>query len=121
MSKLQNSVPALFNQLSAIIEQGKKRVATQVNNTVVLTYWHVGKTINEHILNNERAEYSKEIVLTLATQLVDKFGKSFETKNLYRMMQFADLFPDFKIVVPLARQLSWVNLKQATKDKWNYI
>lgn len=107
MSELQNSVPVLFNQLSAIIEQGKKRIATQVNNTIVLTYWHVGKTINERILNNERAEYSKEIVITLAAQLVDKFGKSFETKNLYRMMQFADLFPDFEIVVPLARQLSW--------------
>jgi hypothetical protein len=97
----------LFPNLVQIIEQGKKQVAVQVNSTVVLTYWQVGKTINEHILNNERAEYSKEIVATVATQLVEQFGKSFETKNLYRMMQFADLFADFEIVVPLARQLSW--------------
>jgi predicted nuclease of restriction endonuclease-like (RecB) superfamily len=97
----------LFPNLVQIIEQGKKQVAVQVNSTVVLTYWEVGKTINEHILNNERAKYSKEIVATVSTQLVAQFGKSFETKNLYRMMQFADLFPDFEIIVPLARQLSW--------------
>ena len=46
-------------------------------------------------------------MLPVATQLVEKFGKSFELKNLYRMMQFASIFDDFQIVVPLARQLSW--------------
>uniref|UniRef100_Q3ASN3 Cytoplasmic protein n=1 Tax=Chlorobium chlorochromatii (strain CaD3) TaxID=340177 RepID=Q3ASN3_CHLCH len=97
----------LFPNLVQIIEQGKKQLAVQVNSTIVLTYWQVGKTINEHILNNERAGYAKEIVATVATQLVEQFGKSFETKNLYRMMQFAELFHDFEIVVPLARQLSW--------------
>ena len=45
----------LFPNLVQIIELGKKQVALQVNSTVVLTYWQVGKTINEHILNNERA------------------------------------------------------------------
>ena len=46
-------------------------------------------------------------MLPVATQLVEKFGKSFELKNLYRMMQFAEKFSDIEIVVPLARQLSW--------------
>lgn len=33
--------------------------------------------------------------------------------NLRRMMQFADLFPDFEIVSPLAIQLSWSpNIRQ---------
>jgi len=68
----------LFPNLVQIIEQGKKQLAIQINSTVVLTYWQVGKTINEHILNNERAEYGKEIVLTLSTQLVERYGKSFE-------------------------------------------
>ena len=97
----------LFANLVQIIEQGKKQVAVQVNSTVVLTYWQIGKTINEHILNRERAEYSKEIVLSVSTQLVEQFGKSFETKNLYRMMQFSEVFTNFEILVPLARQLSW--------------
>lgn len=63
--------------------------------------------INDHILNNERAVYGKEIILPVAAQLVEKFGKSFELKNLYRMMQFAEAFPHLEIVVTLSRQLSW--------------
>ena len=33
--------------------------------------------------------------------------EGFEVKNLRRMMKFATLFPDFTIVAPLVRQLSW--------------
>lgn len=100
----------LFKDLAQIIEQGKQQVVAQVNSVLTITYWHVGKKINEHILKNERAEYGGEIVSPVATQLVEKFGRSFELKNLYRMMQFADIFPEIEIVVPLARQLSWSHI-----------
>ena len=74
---------------------------------MTLTYWQVGKKINEHILNNQRAEYAQESVSTVSKQLVEKFGKGFAEKNLRRMMQFANVFGDFTIVVTLSRQLSW--------------
>jgi len=32
-------------------------------------YWHIGKLINDEILQNKRAEYGKEIVVTLSRQL----------------------------------------------------
>lgn len=114
----------LFKDLAHIIEQGKQQVVTQVNSVLTITYWNIGKKINDHILKNERAEYGKEIVSPVATQLVEKFGKSFELKNLYRMMQFADKFPDFEIVVPLARQLSWSHILKLlplkNKESINY-
>ncbi|MDD3686134.1 MAG: DUF1016 N-terminal domain-containing protein, partial [Bacteroidales bacterium] len=97
----------LFANLVQIIEKGKKQVAVKVNSTVILTYWQIGKTINEHILNNSRAAYGKEIVATVATQLSEKFGSSFKEGNVRRMIQFSDSFDDFEILVPLARQLSW--------------
>ena len=65
-----------------------------------MTYWHVGKQINQEVLHGERAAYGKEIVGTVARQLVLLYGKSFELRNLRRMMQFADLFPDIEIVSP---------------------
>ena len=74
---------------------------------LTLTYWHVGKKINEHILENKRAEYAQEIVSTLSTQLEKAYGRSFNEKNLRRMMRFAEVFSDFTIVAPLVRQLSW--------------
>ncbi|HXH99466.1 MAG TPA: PDDEXK nuclease domain-containing protein [Sphingobacteriaceae bacterium] len=103
----QEIVNMLFKDLGHIIEQGKKQVTQQVNNTIVMVYWQIGYKINDHILKNKRAEYAQEIVSTVSTQLKNKYGKSFELRNLYRMMQFADIFSEIEIVVPLARQLSW--------------
>lgn len=97
----------LFKDLAQIIEQGKQKAVTQVNSLLTLTYWHVGKKINDHILNNERAEYGKQIVFDIAQQLELRFGKQFTEKNLRRMMRFAEVFSEFTIVAPLVRQLSW--------------
>ena len=47
------------------------------------------------------------IVPTLSTQLKERYGNNFELRNLRRMMQFAELFTEFQIVVTLSRQLSW--------------
>ena len=100
----QNS---LLSELRQIIDKGKQQVAVQVNSALTLTYWHIGKRINQDVLQNKRAEYGKLIVGTLSQQLVQHYGKSFEARNLRRMMQFAELFPDMRIVSPLATQLSW--------------
>lgn len=97
----------LFKELSILIEKSKQKAISQVKNTINLLFWQVGKRINDEILNNQRAEYGKQIIPSLAEKLTAKYGRSFEVKNLRRMMQFATQFPDMKIVVPLARQLNW--------------
>ncbi len=103
----EDSNKKLYSDLVSIIEQGKQKVAVQVNSALTLVFWEVGKKVNETILLNQRASYGKEIVTTLSSQLVKQFGRSFESKNLRRMIQFANQFPDFEIVVTLSRQLSW--------------
>jgi predicted nuclease of restriction endonuclease-like (RecB) superfamily len=42
--------------------------------------------------------------------LTEKYGRSFEARNLRRMMQFAQQFPDIEIVSALATQLSWAHV-----------
>jgi len=98
---------ALFEKVSAIIENRKYRAQIAANSEVTLMFWEVGKYINSVLLGGERAEYGKKIVATLSAQLIVKYGKSFEVKNLRRMIQFAVRFNDIEIVVPLARQLTW--------------
>jgi predicted nuclease of restriction endonuclease-like (RecB) superfamily len=49
-------------------------------------------------------------MLTLWRQLTDEYGASFSEKNLRRMMQFAEIFPDEQIVVSVIRQLSWTHI-----------
>lgn len=105
MSEPPNNL--LIKELVQIIDQGKKQAASQVNSIISLVYWQVGYKINKHILENERAEYGKGIVAAVSAQLTATYGKSFELRNLRRMMQFAETFPDFQIVSQSATQLSW--------------
>ncbi len=106
-NSLSISESDLFIELSQLIEQSKQKVAVQANSAVTILFWQVGNRINQDILQNKRAEYGKQIVPTLSTQLENKYGRNFEVKNLRRMMQFAEQFTDFQIVVTLSRQLSW--------------
>jgi len=101
------SQEALLNELSQLIEQSRQQLVSQANSTLTMLFWHIGKRINENILQNKRAEYAKQIVSTVSTQLKIQYGRNFEEKNLRRMLQFAEQFLEFEIVVTLSRQLSW--------------
>lgn len=108
-SKTNENVPeqALFIEISTLIEQARGTVVSQVNYAVTLLFWNIGRRINEVVLQNKRAEYGKKIVVTLSRQLTEKYGRSFEEKNLRRMLQFAEQFQDIEIVSTLSTQLSW--------------
>ncbi|MDR0515520.1 MAG: PDDEXK nuclease domain-containing protein [Fibromonadaceae bacterium] len=114
MNKIVNKhiIPdeTLYKELSLLIEKNKQKAVLQVKSAVNLLFWQIGKRINDEVLHNKRAEYGTQIISNLAEKLSDKYGRSFEAKNLRRMMQFATQFQNKKIVVPLARQLSWSHI-----------
>lgn len=97
----------LINELSNMIEQTQQQVSSQANSALTMLFWHIGSRINNDILENKRADYGKQIVVTVSRQLMKQYGRSFEEKNLRRMLQFSDKFNDKQIVVTLSRQLSW--------------
>lgn len=126
----------LVDDLRKIIDGARGRVASTANYELTLMYWHIGERINREVLGNERAEYGKQIVSTVSTQLREAYGtKGFELRNVRRMMQFADLFPDLQVVSALVAQLSWSHflivmplkdelqrefyLTMATAEKWS--
>jgi len=100
----------LYNDIAAIIENGRREIYMQANRGTVMIFWQIGKRINEDILNNKRADYGKQIVSALTTQLTSSFGRSFELRNIRRMMQFAEQFSDIEIVSALPTQLSWSHI-----------
>jgi len=97
----------LYNDIAEIIENGRREIYRQTNSGTVIIFWQVGNRINEEVLGNQRADYGKQIVSQLATQLTKMYGRSFEARNLRRMMQFSEQFTDIEIVSQLATQLSW--------------
>ena len=99
---------SLIEDLRQIIEQARGHVAATANYELTMMYWHIGERINREVLGNQRAEYGKQIVSTVSTQLQEEFGKKgFEERTIRRMMQFAQMFPDIQIVSPLVSKLSW--------------
>jgi predicted nuclease of restriction endonuclease-like (RecB) superfamily len=100
-------IDSLYNEISLLIEKSKQKAISQAKSAVTLLFWQVGTRINKEILHQKRADYGKQIVSTLSVKLSEKYGRNFELRNLRRMLQFAEQFPDKKIVSPLATQLSW--------------
>ena len=97
----------LISDIRSIIKTARHNVAVTVNAGLTLLYWQIGNRIRQDILKEKRADYGEKIISTLSIQLVKEFGNGFSRPNLFRMVRFAEVFPDGKIVSTLSRQLSW--------------
>src|SRR3990167_5409653 len=100
-----------------LINKSRQKVALVVNAELTSLYWRIGNRINVEILKDSRAEYGQAIIENLSYHLMAEYGCSFEEKNLRRMIQFANTFPDDKIVVALRRELSWSSNTNFSQDK----
>ena len=101
----------LLADLRGLIQAARSGVARAVDSGLVALYWQIGRRIRQEILQEKRAGYGEEIVATLSRQVAAEFGRGFEPKNLHRMIQFAEVFPDEEIVAALRRQLSWTHYR----------
>ncbi|PVX32125.1 uncharacterized protein DUF1016 [Pasteurella langaaensis DSM 22999] len=97
----------LVSEISQLIQSSKQRVAVAVNAELTLLYWHIGQRINQHILQNERAEYGKQVIKNLSKSLTEQFGKGWGRSHLNYCVKFADTFGDLEIVHALRGKLSW--------------
>ncbi|WP_439623554.1 DUF1016 N-terminal domain-containing protein [Gemmata sp.] len=97
----------LLGDVRTLIEQAREATAQAVNSALVLLYWSIGTRIRRDLLLEQRAEYGEQIVPTLSAQLAPEYGSGFGKRNLFRMIQFAEMFPDSEIVSALSRQLGW--------------
>lgn len=101
----------LFGEIQKLIEESRNYVALEVNSTITMLYWQIGKRINKELLKEKRAEYGKQIVNSLSTQLTLEYGSGWSEKHLRHCLRFAETFPDETIVSALRRELSWTHLK----------
>jgi hypothetical protein len=74
-----------------------------LNQALVLTYWHIGKSIKTQILVGDRAEYGAGVLRQLAQRLTQEYGSGFSHSGLTRMVKFFDCLPDDKIVATLSQ------------------
>ncbi|MCC7528659.1 MAG: DUF1016 family protein [Candidatus Melainabacteria bacterium] len=111
-SSLAKSGSPLLEDLRQLIEHARNRVARQVNTDLVMLNWHIGVRIRRDILQEQRAEYGQQIIDALALELSMEYGRAFERSALFRMVQFAEAFPDEQIVATLSQQLGWSHFRE---------
>jgi len=101
----------LYTEIKTLIEQSKQEVAVEVNSTLTMLYWEIGKRIKSDILQNKRAEYGQKTIKQLSINLTAQYGKGWSEKQLRHCLRFAETFKNVKIVSALRRQLSWTHIK----------
>lgn len=102
----------LLTEIRQLIDHAKQRAATAVNAELTLLYWHVGKRLQAEVLIGERAEYGKQIIITLSQQLTNEYGKGWSERQLWLCMQIVNAFPEAEIVNTVCAELSWSHLRQ---------
>ena len=86
---LSKSNNQLFGKISELLSEARKFVAKSVNQTIVLTYFEVGRLIVENEQQGkERAKYGKAVLKELSHKLSQEFGKGYSVYNLERMRKF---------------------------------
>lgn len=109
---VEGQMPVLLDDLRGLIEAARVRVAVGVNAEMVLLYWRLGTRIRQDVLQEARAAYGKRIVETVADRLTAAYGRGFSRPNVFRMLRFAEVYPDAEIVSTLSRQLSWSHIAE---------
>lgn len=107
-----SSEDQLFQDISAMIEESRYKVSSQINSEMVELYWHIGQRIKRDTLKNRKAEYGKQIIESLATRLITSYGKGFNARNLFHMLHFVEVFPNDNILHTLCAKLSWSHLRE---------
>lgn len=85
----------LIRDIKSLIEEAKKQVVRNVNTTMLITYFEIGRMIIEYEQKGrQRAEYAKETLKTLSTALTDEFGKGYSVDNLENCRKFYLTYSD---------------------------
>lgn len=87
------NVDALFERISALIEESRKEVATAVNIAEVYTKYEIGRYIVEDEQKGKaRAAYGKQVLPILSQKLTDKFGSGWSLETLKSARKFYSVY-----------------------------
>ncbi|SOE21878.1 Predicted nuclease of restriction endonuclease-like (RecB) superfamily, DUF1016 family [Spirosomataceae bacterium TFI 002] len=80
---------SFYSQIVDLLQSARSQVVRTVNQTMVLTYFEIGRMIVEEEQDGkERAGYGKELLKGLSKVLTKEFGKGFSERNIEQMRQF---------------------------------
>lgn len=110
-------IDALFERISALIEQARNVVVNTAKAAEVKTRYEVGRYIFEDEQQGERAAYGKQVLKNLSVKLMDRFGDDWSYDTLKRCRFFYQAYENAVIGATSLPQLE--NLEEPTENKDN--
>jgi len=107
MKKMDEDV---FGKISILIERARTRIASTINQEMIVLYWNIGRAIKENIIITGRARYGKQTIQFLSVQLTSKYGKGFSPQNLWYMVQLFEAYPILQSLIGEFKELSWTHV-----------
>ena len=107
MSNLINNkeYSQLIENIGNTITNARENSFRAVNKELVVSYWNIGRYIVEfEQAGNLKADYGKQLLLSLSKDLTISYGKGFSRSNLQYMRLLYQYFP---ICQTLSGKLSW--------------
>lgn len=95
----------LIDSITVLWDSAKTKAISAVNTELLEANWKTGKYIVEYEQQGKnRAEYGKQLLVSLAKDLTSKNGKGFSRSNLVYMRKFYLAFP---ICETVSHKLTW--------------
>lgn len=103
---------AFIEEIKSILATARQKSVSVLNNTMLETYWIMGKRIvEEEQRGGTRAQYGEKLIATLSKALVAEFGKGFSVANLRNIRQFYIVFHEDGKHYALRSELSWTHYR----------
>jgi len=112
----RENILTLYTNIKTIIDTSKEQATIQLNNTMVLSYWDIGRELKEEILKEKRATYGKEVVKKISEKRLLAYGRGYSRSNLEIMMKLYTFF-DKEICTTLSHKFSWSHFVKFIKVK----
>ena len=79
----------LFQSIKSLIQEARKHVVHNINTTMLITYFEIGRMIVEDEQNGKnRADYAKEKIKKLSSDLTKEFNRGYSVSNLEYFRKF---------------------------------
>jgi len=114
MSNLQKTDKnELFDNIKVLLAEARRFVVRNINQTMVHTYFEIGRMIVEDEQKGAyRAEYGKQVLIDLSKRLSNEFGRGFSVDNLELMKKFYIVY---------SSQISETVLRKLKNPEYQYV
>lgn len=110
-----------FSQIVDLLQSAINKVVQTVNQTMVLTYFEIGRMLVEEEQNGKnRAEYGKSLLRDLSKVLTKEFGKGFSVTNIQQMRRFYLTYQKQQTVSAKSENANQQTVSEKFKLSWSH-